>query len=43
MADKLMHIPNDNTQSYLFCRLQSGLKCMDTEIDGPTNQNLLKV
>ena len=22
MADKLMYIPNDNTQKYLFCRLQ---------------------
>ena len=22
MADKLMYIPNDNTQSYPFCRLQ---------------------
>ena len=22
MTDKLMYIPNDNTQNYLFCRLQ---------------------
>ena len=23
MADKLMNIPNDDTQNYPFCRLQS--------------------
>ena len=25
MADKLMYIPNDDTQNYLFCRLESGV------------------
>ena len=26
MADKLMYIPNDNTENYLFCRLQSAVE-----------------
>ena len=26
MADKLVYTPNDDTQYYLFCRLQLGVK-----------------
>ncbi len=26
MADKLMYIPNDDTQDYPFCRLQSAME-----------------
>ena len=33
MADKLIYIPNGNTQSYNFCRLQLGV-----ETDGHTTK-----
>ena len=42
MADKLMYIPNDDTQKYPFCRLQ-WLKRLDTQLNKQTNQNSLKV
>ena len=35
MADKLMHIPNNDTQNYSFCRLQLVIE--------PNNQNEIKV
>ena len=34
MADKLLYIPNDETQNFLFCRLQ---------LNELTNKNLIKV
>ena len=43
MADKLMYIPNANTQNYPFCRFQFGVKTFGHTIYKPTNQNLLKV
>ena len=39
MADKFMYIPNDNTQNYLFCRLQLVIKCLDTQPTEPTKKN----
>ena len=36
MADKLMYIPNSDTQNYPYCRLQ-------LVADGLTNQNITKV
>ena len=38
MADKLMNIPNDDTQSNPFCRLQLMVKT----IEHSTNQNPIK-
>ena len=38
MADKLMYIPNDDTQGYPFCRLQLEVKAFGTQINEPTNQ-----
>ena len=35
MADKLMHITNDDTQNYPFFKSKLGIE--------PTNQNLIKV
>ena len=43
LADKLMYILNYNTQNYPFCRLQLRLKSLDTQLNKPTNKNLLKV
>ena len=44
MADKLMYIPDDDTQNYPFCRLQLlGLKRWDIQLNEPTNQNLIIV
>ena len=41
MANKLMYIPDDDTQNNLFCRLQLvvKLKRLDTQLNEPTNQN----
>ena len=38
MADRLMYIPNDETQNYPFCRLQ-----LVVALNEPTNQNSMKV
>ena len=43
MADKLMYIPNNDTQNYPFCRLQFLFKQLDTQIDEPTNQKSLNL
>ena len=32
MADKLMYIPNDDTQNYLFCILQLIVERLDTQL-----------
>ena len=41
MADKLMHIPNDNTQNSPFCRLQLAVKHLNTQLN-EINQNVVK-
>ena len=38
MADKLVYIPNDDTQNSPFCRLQLMVKKLDTQINEPTNK-----
>ena len=43
MTDKLMNIPNDDTQSYPFCRLQLVDETFDTQINEPTNKISIKV
>ena len=43
MADKLIYIPNDDTQNYHFYRLQLVVKGLDTQLNKPSNQNLLNV
>ena len=39
MADKLMYIPNANTQKYPFCRLQLVVERLDNQFNEPTNEN----
>ena len=36
--NKLMFIPNDETQKYPLCRLQLLDKRLDTQLNKPTNQ-----
>ena len=43
MGDKLIYIPNDDTQNYSFCILQLVIKRLDTQFNESTNQNSLKV
>ena len=43
MADKVLYIPNNYTQNYSYCRLQFMVKHLDTQLNQPTNQNLIKV
>ena len=42
MAGKLMYIPNDDTPNYPFY-YKKWLKCLDTKLNKPTNQNSNKV
>ena len=37
MADELMFIPNDDTQSSPFYRLQLVVKTLDNQLNEPTN------
>ena len=39
MADKLIFIPNDDTQIYPFCRLQLVVERLHTQLNEQTNQN----
>ncbi len=39
MADEFMYLPNDVTQNYLSCML----KCLDNQLNEPTNHNSFKV
>ena len=43
MADKLKCISNEDTQNYLFCRLQKVVETFRHSTNEPTNQNLIKV
>ena len=43
MAGKLIHIHNNDPQNYPFCRLQLQLKCLDTQVNKPPNQNVMEV
>ncbi len=43
MTDKLMYIPKDYTQNYPFFKLQLVVETMNTQLNEPTNQNLIKV
>ena len=45
MADKLMFIPDDDTQNNPFCRIDynNWLKCLYTILNVPTNENSIKV
>ena len=43
MADKLMYIPNDDTQNYHFGRLQSVVETFGTQLNESTNHNSMKV
>ena len=41
MADNLIYIPNDDTQNHPFCRLQSVVKTLNTQLK-PTILNSIK-
>ena len=41
MSNKLMYIPNDETQNYPPVDYNYWLKRLDTELNEPTNQNSL--
>ena len=43
MPDKLMYIPNDDTQDFTSVDYNQWLKFFDTQFNGPTNQNSRKV
>ena len=46
MLDKLMHIPNDDTQNYPVCRLQLVVETFEHSTywtNQPINQNSMKV
>ena len=43
MPDKLMNIPNDDTQSCHFCKLKFVVETFDTQINEPTNKISRKV
>ena len=43
MDDKLMYIPNDDTQIYPNVDYNQWLKQFDTQLNESTNQNLIKV
>ena len=43
MADKLMYIPNEDIQNTLSVDYDQCLKPLDTQLNEPTNQNLIKV
>ena len=43
MADKLMYIPNVNTQNYLSVDYNLWIKRLDAHFNKPTNQNPSKV
>ena len=43
MADKLMCIPNVNTQNYSSVDYNFWMKRLDTQLNELTNQNTLKV
>ena len=43
MAEKLMYIPNANTQNCLFYKLQLVIETFGYSTNKPTNQNSIKV
>ena len=43
MADKLMYIPNKETQYYPFCRLQLVVETFVHSLNEPTNQGWINV
>ena len=47
MTDKLMHIPNDDTEKYPFCRFQMDTQLIDqpikvSSVDKPKNKKTLR-
>ena len=43
MTNKLMYIPNDDTQNYSFCRFQLLVEKSGLDLTEQTNRNLMKV
>ena len=43
ITEKLMYIPNDNTQNWHFCRLQLVVETSWKQLNEPTNQNSITV
>ena len=43
MDDKLVYIPNDDTQNYPLNRMQLMVESLDTQLKESNNQNSIKV
>ena len=43
MSDKLVYIPNDDTQNYSLCRLQLVVETFETQLNKPTKRSSIKV
>ena len=43
MTDKLIYIPNNDTQNCPICRLKLWLKRLNTQRNKPTHKNSVKV
>ena len=43
MADKLMHFPNEDKKITRSVNYNQWLKSLNTQLNEPTNQNLIKV
>ena len=43
MANKLIYIPNDNTQNYPLCSDNQWLKRLDSQLHELTNKNSIEV
>ena len=39
MADKLMNIPNDDTQKYFFCRLKLAVETIEQQLNDPNQES----
>ena len=42
MADKLLYIPNNDAQNHIYLDYCYWLKRLDTQVNEPTKQNLIK-
>ncbi len=43
MTDKLMYIPNNDTQTYPLSTLQLLVETLDTQLNEPLNHNSIKI
>ena len=43
MSDKLMYLPNDDTQNYPLCGVKLVIETLDTHLNKQTNKSSIKV